>query len=357
MVAPLRPPAAGVRRYVHELTSALIDLDLPVDLIACGGARAPRAGVLHYSEPWHPPTNLGWTAVGLRKTARRAGLDVFHAPAYTAPPFGVHPLVVTLHDVSYARRPEWYPHASGALRSWFYRASARAADVVITDSTFSSGEISAAYGIPPDKICVIPLGVAPSFTPGTPGPLPEGVHQPYFLHVGDLHERRNLGIALDAVLQLRRRGLDVQLVLAGVDRGSGADLNNQARDHHDPQAVTVLGAVSEDILLSLYRGAAGLAYPSRYEGFGLPMVEAMACGVPVVASTGSTAEEIAGDAALLLPPDDVRGWCDAFEVILKNEARSGELRRRGLTRARAFSWERTARATWDAYRAAVDMNR
>ena len=344
-------PAAGVRRYLHELTSALLDLELPLDLVACGGPPPARREILREPEPWHPPTNLGWTAVGVMRAARRARLDVYHAPAYTAPPYGVHPLVITLHDVSYARHPEWYPHRLGRLRSWFYRASARAADIIITDSTFSSREIAIAYGVPQERIRVIPLGVSGAFVPGPTGVLPSAVRPPYFLHVGDLHERRNLRVALEAVMRLRAAGSSAQLVLAGIDRGAVASLAAYADQHGDPDAIVPLGSVPEEVLLNLYRAAVGLAYPSRYEGFGLPMVEAMACGIPVLASKGSTAEEVVGDAAVLLSPDDPGAWGDAMQMLLADVERAADLRERSLRRARTFTWERTALATWQVYEA------
>ena len=158
-------------------------------------------------------------------------LDVFHAPAYTAPLWGVHPQAVTIHDVSPVRKPEWDAYKNDPARRYFYRRSALAADRVLTDSHFSRTEITAAYGIPADRIDVVPLAAADVFTPGPfdPSKLPAGVVQPYALHVGDLQIRRNLSTALDAVLALSRRsgpgsrrsgredrdGIDRQLVLRG----------------------------------------------------------------------------------------------------------------------------------------------
>ena len=121
-------PAAGVRRYVSELVPALLSIGAPLDVIALGGSGASLpAGVQHVSEPWHPPTNLGWAAVGLPRAARRAAVDLIHAPAYTAPLHSAVPVVLTIHDVSYERHPEWYPYRRDWLRRAFYRRSARTA--------------------------------------------------------------------------------------------------------------------------------------------------------------------------------------------------------------------------------------
>jgi glycosyltransferase involved in cell wall biosynthesis len=159
-------PAAGVRRYVSGLVPALKAVDAALELVALGGARdAVPAGLDHVGEPWHPPTNLGWAAVGLPRAAARARVDVIHAPAYTAPLWSRLPVVLTIHDVSYERHPEWYPYQRDGLRRLFYRRSARSAARVITDSEFSASEITAAYEIPRDRIAVAPLGVSHHFAP------------------------------------------------------------------------------------------------------------------------------------------------------------------------------------------------
>ncbi|HXH24404.1 MAG TPA: glycosyltransferase family 1 protein, partial [Vicinamibacterales bacterium] len=281
--------------------------------------------------------------------------DLIHAPSYTAPIWAPAPVVLTIHDVSYARRPRWYPHRRDRLRRAFYRWSARAAAHVITDSAFSASEITAAYEISPARITVVPLGVSRAFAPAgdaaSPA-LPSGVRPPFLLHVGDLHERRNLPMLLQATLAARRRlgAAAPSLVLAGVDRGVGGALCERARQAGVADAVVRLDQVGDDLLLALYRAAAALVYPSRYEGFGLPLVEAMACGTPVVASRAASIPEVVGDAGILLDPDDERGWSEAIVRVVEDERLRADLRAAGLARAALFTWERTARMTAHVYR-------
>src|SRR5688572_748517 len=217
----LSGPPGGVRRYATELWRALTSTDSSLAGVAVGGDpdAARAAGLAHYPVRSVLPTNLGWSAWGLPQAARRAGADVFHAPAYTAPLWGARPLVVTVHDVSYARHPEWYPHPSGSLRQAFYRRSARRADRIITDSTFSRDEIVSAFGIDGAAIDVIPLGVSSHFQ-ARPG----RTREPIILHVGELHTRRNLILLLEVILELRPFVPGLTLVVVGTDRGEVSSL-------------------------------------------------------------------------------------------------------------------------------------
>ena len=352
-------PAAGVRRYVHQLVPALLALGEPLELVALGGdAPAVPSEIARVAEPPHPPTNLGWTLVGLPVAAARAGVDVIHAPAYTAPFLSRTPVVVTIHDVSYERHPEWYPYRRDWLRRAFYRRSARAAVRVLTDSVFSADEIAAAYGIPLERMAVVPLGVtgfAPA-DPDVPLALPAGVSTPFLLHVGDLHERRNLPMLVDALLEARRHfggAAALSLVLAGKDRGVGDGLCAMAAEAGMPDAVVRVGVVEDDRLQILYHAATALAYPSRYEGFGLPVLEAMASGTPVIASRAASIPEVLGDAGMLLPPDDPSAWTDAILQVMNDESLRTAMKKQGLARAATFSWARTARLTYEAYRKAA----
>ena len=224
-----RPEYADTSR---GLTRALLTLGEPIELVALGGrdsSAIPR-GVGHVAEPPHPPTNLGWTLVGLPRAARRAAVDIIHAPAYTAPWWSPVPVVVTIHDVSYELHPEWYPYRRDWLRRAFYRRSAQGARHILTVSRFSAAEITAAYGIAPERITVTPLGVDEDFAPcgmDTSVELPSTVAAPYLLHVGDLHERRNLAMLVEAVLvRAAFRGAPVAVARSGRDgprRGRGLE--------------------------------------------------------------------------------------------------------------------------------------
>lgn len=372
-------PAGGVRRYVTELYGAMRALDPSVEIVAVGaGADTSLPEGIARRGATAFPTNLGWMAASLPLAVRGARLDVFHAPAYQAPLWGVRPLVLTIHDVSYARHPEWHPYKNDPLRRAFYRRSARTADRILTDSEFSRDEIVAAYGIPADRISVVPLAAAPLFTPGAfdASALPQVIRQPFALHVGDLHVRRNLKTALQAILGVRGAlrespsEPDVSaavlrsspsslpsLVCAGVDRGVADVLREEAVRATDPGALVLTGPLDDAALLNLYRGASMLLYPSRYEGFGLPVLEAMRCGVPVVASRAASIPELTGDAAVLLDPLDVDAWSHAVLEILENPNRRASLSDAGIRRAAQFSWTHTASATLTVFRSVVGQHR
>jgi glycosyltransferase involved in cell wall biosynthesis len=357
--AAFASPSAGVRRYVSELLPALAAEDPTLDLVAVGcppGVSLPP-GVSATTARALLPTNLGRSVSALPLAVRAAHLDLFHAPAYTAPMWGATPTVLSVHDVSYARHPEWYPYRRDPLRRAFYARSARIARAILTISDFSRREIVAAYGLDADRIHVTPLAVDPRFSPGEAvAALPNGLRSGQFLlHVGDLHPRRDLHVALRAVLAVRREtGLEhLTLALVGVDRGVAASLQEEARQSHAPDALALVGAATDATLLDLYRSATALIYPSLYEGFGLPLVEAMACGTPVIAARAAATPEVVGDAALLNEPSDVSSFAAAILRVNRDPDLRHALRARGLARVRLFTWRETARRTLEVYRRIV----
>jgi len=281
------------------------------------------------------------------------------SPSYTAPWWSPVPVVVTVHDVSYELHPEWYPYRRDWLRRAFYRRSAQGATHILTVSRFSAAEIAGAYRITPERITVTPLGVDEAFAPGEPEAaidLPPAVATPYLLHVGDLHERRNLAMLVEALLAARRHfgALPaLSLVLVGVDLGIAEGLRLLATRSGAADAVVYLGSVGEQQLRALYRDSIAFVYPSLYEGFGLPLLEAMSSGTPVIASSAAAIPEVVGDAGLLLDPLDRQAWTQAIVDVVNDEHRRARMRSAGLSRAAEFTWRRTATLTLDAYRRAA----
>lgn len=298
---------------------------------------------------WAAPTNLGWMATGLPRAARRLRPALLHAPAYAAPLAPGCPVVLTLHDVSYARHPEWYPGTLDPVRRWFYARSATSAARIVTDSSFSRDEIVAAYGVDAARIHVVPLAAAPGFVPARPGT----VRTPTVLHVGDLHPRRNLSMLLDVVIALRTQHAALStlvLRLIGTDRGIAQALRAQAGAAGHDAALLIDGAVPETALVEAYQTSTVLAYPSQYEGFGLPLLEAMACGTPVVASRAASMPEVVGDAGVLLPPTDRHEWFHALRRVCTEAEVARDMSDAGRRRAAEFTWARTAEQTFAVYR-------
>jgi len=270
--------------------------------------------------------DLWWYPHGLPRSA--GSLDVLHCPTFRAPVRSSVPVVVTVHDLAVLRHP-------GTFNQWTRRYSrlavprvARAARRVIAVSDFTRREIVELLGVPAERISVIPNAVGDPFAPD--GPAAGG---DYVLAVGTLEPRKNLAVAQQAADRL---GVELRVVGA---RGWG-----------DVQVDGWLGRVADEELARLYRGARCLVYPSLYEGFGIPVLEAMACGTPVVTSTGGATEEVAGGAAVLVDPHDPVVIATGIEEAA---ARRDELRTLGLERAAQFTWERVAAETWAVYEEAV----
>jgi glycosyltransferase involved in cell wall biosynthesis len=341
-------PAGGVRRYVSELYTALatLDPDLRVDAVGAAPASVLPSSCDPRAEWPSPPTNLGRHAVGLPLTLARGGYAVYHAPAYVAPTWGRVPIVLSVHDISYASRPEWYPYRRDALRRWFYRQSIERARLIVVPSTFTADEIMRVYAVRADRLRLVPLAPSGLFHhPQPPGP---AQRSRVLLHVGDLHARRDLITAV-AVLRLlvTTDSSPWRLVLIGQDRGSWGSIHAAAVSAGVAQRIDRVEAASDDVLRGWYERSWCLLYPSRYEGFGLPVAEAMAAGLPVVAADAGSVPEVLSGAGALFPAGDTERALASVVSLEDPETYRGS-QALGLTRARALTWSGTARLTREA---------
>ena len=314
--AALRREIGGVERVAREMVARLPALDPNRYRVAAPPALlAHRAG--HAWEQFVLPA----------KDAR-----ILFCPAILGPVMSRRN-ALCIPDAAAVRHPEWYSRTYAAYHRRVLPRLARRARVVIAPSEFGRSEVVNVLGAPPERTAVVPLGVGREFHPdadsaGARAAL--GLERPYVLTVGSLIARKNFDALAHAAAALAREGID--LVAAGSGRG-------YMRPGGTP--MRVLGYVDEGLLPGLYAGAAAFTLPSYYEAFGLPVLEAMAAGVPVVASDRGALPEVTGDAALLVDPDDAAGLTEAILSAIGDE----RLREAGLARARPFTWERAARET------------
>jgi glycosyltransferase involved in cell wall biosynthesis len=318
-VTPLAQTRAGTARYLRALVPRLA---AGAELDQLSGFARGRPGTLWLDLAWYPHV--------LPRRAR--GADVLHCPTYRGPVRGGPPLVVTVHDVAVFRRPEAFPRWTRTYSRRAVPGVLRHARRILAVSEFTAAELEQVLAVPREKVRVVPNAVDPVFLPD--GPRARG---DYLLAVGTLEPRKNLRRTIEAA-----RRLGVELRVVGALGWGGVTAAGEG--------VRWLGEVADDELARLYRGALCLVYPSLYEGFGIPIVEAMACGTPVVTAAGGSTEEVAGGAAVLADPLDPGAIADAIETAL---ARREELGALGLERARAFSWDETARLTLAAYEEAA----
>jgi glycosyltransferase involved in cell wall biosynthesis len=305
-VSPLVQTRAGTARHVRGLLGALRGRPgLELELFSFGGPG--RISSVVRDAAWYP--------VGLRRRAR--SVDVLHGTTFRGPSKTGTPVVLTVHDLALLRYPDAFPRWHRLYGQTALRATLRAADALVAVSEFSKDETVSLADVPPERIRVVPNGVEEIFTPA--GPAAEG---DYVLTVATLEPRKNLARVVEAA-QLA----GVELRVVGARGWGGVDVPGW------------VGEVPDAELAALYRGARCILYPSLYEGFGLPVLEAMACGTPVVTSRGTAMEEVSGGAAVLVDPLDVRALAGGIGTA---EARREELVPAGIVRARAFTWSRAA---------------
>jgi glycosyltransferase involved in cell wall biosynthesis len=305
-----------------------------------------------------PHTPLVRIPVTLSAELRRRPVDLLHVQ-YTAPPLAPCPVVATIHDLSFEHLPETFKRRSRMQLRFTVRRTARAAAHVIAPSEFTRRDLIETYGLDPERVSAIPLGVAPHFRPVDDAGRRErvrrlyGIRGEYVLAVGSIQPRKNLGRLVRAYSALRgERGRSnlPQLVLVGKQAWLYDETLKTIEEERVGDSVVLTGHVSENDLPALYSGALCFVYPSYFEGFGLPPLEAMSCGAPVLTGNLTSLPEVVGDAGLTVDPFDTGALARALARLIDDADLRASLRERGLRRARAFDWRDTARMTLQVYR-------
>jgi glycosyltransferase involved in cell wall biosynthesis len=291
---------------------------------------------------------------------RRPWPGLLHSLDHVSPAWGPWRSVVTLHDLAFLLYPATHTPASRA----YYAAtgeSVRRAERVIAVSQRTASDAVRLLGVDPSRIRVVHEAAAPGYFPRPREHLPMLAERlgfdpdptrPYVLFVGTLEPRKNVTLLIEAFAELRRH-LDAQLLIVGARGWLDEPIFAAHARSGVGNAARFLGSLGEEDLAVLYSHAGVFVLPSLYEGFGLPVLEAMACGTPVVCSNAGPLPEVAGDAALLLKPEDPRVWAATMLGVLTNSADSTELRRRGFLRTQIVSWDLAARATREVYHEAL----
>jgi glycosyltransferase involved in cell wall biosynthesis len=288
---------------------------------------------------------------------RREGVTLFHAPHYVLPPLVRCRSVVTIHDCIHLMFPQYLPNRVALhYARTSIRLAARRATRVMTVSESSKRDILKFVDAPPDKIDVIynaydeRFGVEPREEDVVRVRERYQLHDEFVLYAGNVKPHKNLERLIQAFNLVRKRGLDhLKLVLIGDEISKYAALRRAVHQHQLHKYVRFLGYLPEETLAVMYRLAGVFVFPSLYEGFGLPPLEAMASGTPVVTSNLSSLPEVAGDAAVLVDPYDPAAIADGIEQVLTNEELRRDLRRKGLARASQFSWEQSVRRVREIY--------
>lgn len=354
---------AGLGRYAANLA---------YELRACLGERLRifqnSLGRLGPLEGWDGPPPAGvrwgyrpWRGIVLARQVARLPLDsllpgatLFHATEHLLPPFRRIPTVLTVHDLIFERMPEHHK----AMNYRYLKAAmplyCRRADAIIAISAHTRDDLVALYGLDPAKITVVPEAAAAHFYPRPPedveaARLRYGVHERYAISVGTIEPRKNLPALLEACRPLFDEGLLEALLIVGNKGWLYEGFYRAVAAYPHRARVLLPGYVADEDLPALYTGAAVTVQPSLYEGFGLPVLEAMACGSPVCASRSTSLPEVGGDAARYFDPKSTEEMSDVIRRVLEDEALAEAMRRAGLERAAGFTWRRTAEETAAVY--------
>jgi glycosyltransferase involved in cell wall biosynthesis len=349
--------SAGISGYIIKLLQHLPeDAGMRYVVLTGEGDLADRLTLAVRQSNWsteRPMVRILWEQFRLPQVLRELDADLLHAPAFGGPLLSSVPHVDTVHDLSFLRYPQFFRSHKRFYLRWLTRWSCRRAAAVIAVSAFTAQEVVDLLDVPKTRVHVIHHGVEPRFCP-----LPEeavaafraqhNLPERYILYLGTLEPRKNLVTLLQAYAGLHKT--DTHLVLAGGQGWLYEEIFAEVERLGLEKRVHFPGYLPDDTLPLWYNAADVFAYVSWYEGFGLPILEAMACGTPVVASDTTSLPEVAGDAALLVPPDDVDAVREGLKQSLADRALHARLKQAGQRRAARFRWQTTAHHTTKLYK-------
>jgi glycosyltransferase involved in cell wall biosynthesis len=350
-----RTNQAGTAVYAASLIEALQRIDhrnqyqiFAVNQTRTMGQRktlGSRTKVVYHDMIWHHAI-LPWKA-------QRSGANLLFMPANTTPFFAPCPTVVAIHDVMPVTRPQHFTFWFRNYARIFMPLSARRSALVLTSSTHSKQDIVECFDVPPEKVVVTHLAANSRFRPVSADAISaikqkHGLDQ-FILVVGTLEPRKNIVRLIQAYARLRQAGITIPLVHVGSRGWLYDEVFSEVERLGLEGSVRFLGRASLDDLVSLYNAATVFVYPSLYEGFGIPVLEAMSCGCPTITSNLSSLPEVIGDAGIMVDPYNVEQLADELRHVLVDRELAEDMRLRGLSRARLFSWERCARETMAAF--------
>ncbi len=350
--------SAGVHQYIHHLLLHLPEAGCRLTAFVGPGVQVPGAAAVQRSR-WstgRPAVRVVWEQCVQPFVLRRLGADLAHGPVFVAPLAAPCPVVVTVHDLSFVRFPRLFRPANRLYLGALTRLSARRARRVIAVSAHAADETAHLLGVPRARIDVVYHGVDPQFRPLPAETVQRfraaaGLPERFVLFLGTLEPRKNLVRLVEAFARLRDPAL--KLVIAGGRGWYDEEVHARVEALELNDRVVFPGYVPAEDLPLWYNAAAVFAFPSLYEGFGMPVLEAEACGTPVLTSNCSALPEAAGNGALLVDPLQVEAIAAGLERLFHDETLRGELRQRGLAHAARFTWQQTAAETVAVYRRAL----
>ncbi|MBI4569052.1 MAG: glycosyltransferase family 4 protein [Planctomycetes bacterium] len=373
-VRALTPPLSGIGVYCREVIRRLAAL-APDNDYFCYTTKPPPASHLPGADAggrFHARVGRGltalwgsiWLQTGVNRLIAADRLDLFWAPLQVAPlkQAGVMPLVVTAHDLVFKYFPETMSWRNRAVLARYAGRSFRAADAIMADSRATADAVIREFGVDPAKVRVVHLAAGNEFRPMDPAAARRvardrfAVDRDYLLFVGTLEPRKNLAGLLRALAILERErsfSRDAMVVITGARGWKTAPIASLIQGHPMARSLLFTGYVAAEDLPALYAGARLFVMPSTYEGFGLPVLEAMRCGTPVVSTDAPPLPEVSGGAARLVPVGDDRALAEALHLMWRDDALRRAAREAGLARAARFSWEITARAVLDTLEKAI----